>query len=120
MILTLPAGPQKLLLLDVDTLKRNTERTGRGSPAVHVVETDETGDTIHVGYNARTSSDAVVELVVFPRGHRFQKSYYAAWATTGEVVLDTEDGQVTAKSRAPAKTPKPARPATPKTPKVKH
>lgn len=118
MNITLPAGPRKLLLLDVDTLKRNTERTGRGSPAVHVVVTDDSGDTIHVGYNARTSTDASVELVVFPRGHRFQKSYYAAWATDGEVVLDL--AEEINQPAAVTKTHKQARPATPKTPKVKH
>lgn len=120
MNITLPAGPRKLLLLDVDTLKRNTERPGRGSPAVHVVVTDDSGDTIHVGYNARTATDAIVELEVFPRGHRFQKSYYAAWATDGEVTIDLAEETGRYVPAAATKAPKPERPATPKTPKVKH
>lgn len=113
--LTLPAGPEKLLLLDIEALKRNTERPGRGAPAVcvAVLADDSSVQFTHRGFNARTATDAVVKLHVFPRGHKFQKLYYAAWATDGEVVLDVIGNP------APASAPTNHRPAKPVLPKPK-
>lgn len=103
----LPAGTTKYLMFDTKTLERNVERSGRGAPPVVVIEVSaDTGALIgrHIGYTVEVESG--VASSIFPRGHALH-SNRAAFATSGEVVIDRDENEGTSAVPPPvAKAPR--------------
>lgn len=106
---TLAAGSTKFLLLDLATIKRNSERSKVGSPIVVVAEVDDKGVvTKHVGYALRVVG--AVDLAYDQRGAAVQigrDRHPAAFSTIGEVRLAEYAGEILVAVEEPAPLPAP-------------